>query len=187
MNTLASCNEKFCMILMLLNSVSYSTKAKTIFIANEKSELDWWQTAVFYEIYPRSFKDSDKNAVGDIKGIEEKAEYLKEIGVDCVWLSPIFKSPMADFGFDISDFYQVDSIYGTNEDLISLQKKLKSLGIRIILDFVPNHTSDEHEWFKKSVQKIDPYTDYYVWRDAKIDQNGWNLPPNNWVRLLKCL
>ncbi|XP_025411858.1 maltase 2-like [Sipha flava] len=183
MNTLASCNEKFCMILMLLNSVSYSTKAKTIFIANEKSELDWWQTAVFYEIYPRSFKDSDKNAVGDIKGIEEKAEYLKEIGVDCVWLSPIFKSPMADFGFDISDFYQVDSIYGTNEDLISLQKKLKSLGIRIILDFVPNHTSDEHEWFKKSVQKIDPYTDYYVWRDAKIDQNGWNLPPNNWQSL----
>ncbi|XP_025411875.1 maltase 2-like [Sipha flava] len=166
--------------LLLLNLTEYSARAKTIYLANEKTELDWWQTAVIYQIYTRSFKDNNGDGVGDLKGIEEKADHLKDIGVDCVWLSSIFKSPMADFGYDISDFNQVDATFGTMEDFMSLQKKLKSLGIKIILDFVPNHTSDEHEWFKKSEQKIDPYTDYYVWKSAKIHRNGFKELPNNW-------
>ncbi|XP_025411860.1 maltase 2-like isoform X2 [Sipha flava] len=150
---------------------------------DDKKDLDWWQTAVIYQIYPRSFKDFNGTGIGDLKGIEEKAEHFKDIGVDCVWLSPIFKSPMADFGYDISDFNQIDSTFGTIDDFISLHKRLKSLGIKIILDFVPNHSSDEHEWFKKSEQKIDPYTNYYVWKDAKIDENGLKIPPNNWQSL----
>ncbi|VVC30056.1 Glycoside hydrolase superfamily,Glycosyl hydrolase, family 13, catalytic domain [Cinara cedri] len=172
--------KQFCMVLLLLNLVDYFAKADNAIAKNENNELDWWQTAIFYQIYPRSFRDSNGDGVGDLKGIEEKAEHFKDIGVDCIWLSPIFKSPMADFGYDISDYNQIDSIFGTIDDFVSLKNKLKSLGLKIILDFVPNHSSDEHEWFTKSVQRIDPYTDYYVWKDAKIDVNGTKLPPNNW-------
>lgn len=136
------------MALLLLHLAEYFTKAKNSPIIDEKKKLDWWQTAVIYQIYPRSFKDSNGDGVGDLKGkcyiifnkkimlnyqifflgIEEKAEYFKEIGVDCIWLSPIFKSPMADFGYDISDYNDIDSIFGTIDDFISLKKKLKSLG-----------------------------------------------------------
>jgi len=172
------------MVLLLLNLAENFARAENNNrVASDRNELDWWQTAVFYQIYPRSFKDSNGDGVGDLKGIEEKVEHFKDLGVDCVWLSPIFKSPMADFGYDISDYNQIDSIFGTLDDFISLQKKLKSLDIKLILDFVPNHSSDEHEWFKKSVEKIDPFTDYYVWKDAKINADGSKEPPNNWQSL----
>ncbi|XP_065203783.1 maltase 2-like [Planococcus citri] len=151
---------------------------------NENPQLDWWQTSVIYQIYPRSFKDSNTDGIGDLKGIEEQASYFKDTGIGAVWLSPINKSPMIDMGYDISDFTAIDPIFGTMEDFVSLQKKLDSLGIKLILDFVPNHSSDQHEWFKKSVKKVNPYTNYYVWRDPK----GWlnetaPAPPNNWVSL----
>ncbi|XP_025200461.1 maltase 2-like [Melanaphis sacchari] len=171
------------MVLLILNLAEYIASSKNTPVTDDKTSLDWWQTAVFYQIYPRSFKDSNGDGIGDLKGIEEKAEHFKDIGVDCVWLSPIFKSPMADFGYDISDYNAIDSVYGTMDDFVSLHKKLKSLGIKIILDFVPNHSSDEHEWFEKSVKKIHPYTDYYVWRDAKYDTNNSRIPPNNWQSL----
>ncbi|KAL4097535.1 hypothetical protein QTP88_022295 [Uroleucon formosanum] len=171
------------MVLLLLNVAEYFTNAKNTCVEDENKSLEWWQTAVFYQVYPRSFKDSNGDGIGDLKGIEEKAEHFKDIGVDCVWLSPIFKSPMADFGYDISDYNKIDSVYGTMDDFVSLHKKLKSLGIKIILDFVPNHSSDEHEWFKKSVEKIMPYKDYYVWKDAKFDENNLRIPPNNWQSL----
>uniref|UniRef100_A0A2S2QF41 alpha-glucosidase n=1 Tax=Sipha flava TaxID=143950 RepID=A0A2S2QF41_9HEMI len=147
---------------------------------SDPQALDWWQTSVIYQVYPRSFKDSNGDGVGDLKGIEEMAEHFSETGIGAIWLSPIFKSPMADFGYDISDFINIDSTYGTMDDFVSLLNKLKSLGVRTLLDFVPNHSSDEHEWFKKSVEKITPYTDYYVWRDGKFDSNGNRMPPNNW-------
>ncbi|XP_069700379.1 maltase A1-like [Periplaneta americana] len=145
-----------------------------------KADLEWWQTAVFYQIYPRSFKDSDGDGIGDLKGITENFDHLKDIGVDGVWLSPIFPSPMADFGYDISDFRNIDPIFGTLEDFDALLAKANELGIKLILDFVPNHSSDEHEWFVKSLQKIDPYTDYYTWNDGKLDESGNRVPPNNW-------
>ncbi|XP_065203795.1 maltase 2-like [Planococcus citri] len=147
-----------------------------------EGELDWWQTAVIYQIYPRSFKDSNSNGIGDLKGIEEKAEYLKDLGIDAIWISPIFKSPMADMGYDVSDFKAIDPLFGTMTDFESLRDKLHSLGIKLTLDFVPNHSSDEHEWFIKSVQRIDPYTDYYVWQDPKAWINETTpVPPNNWI------
>ncbi|XP_050545176.1 maltase 2-like [Daktulosphaira vitifoliae] len=143
-------------------------------------KLDWWQKSVIYQVYPRSFKDSDEDGIGDLKGIEEMAEYFQYTGIGTIWLSPIFKSPMADFGYDISDFNDIDETFGTMDDFKNLLNKLKLLGVRLLLDFVPNHSSDEHEWFKKSIKRIDPYTNYYIWKDGKADENGNRIPPNNW-------
>jgi alpha-glucosidase len=141
---------------------------------------DWYDNAVFYQIYPKSFKDSDGNGTGDLKGITSKLQHLKDLGVDGTWLSPIFESPQKDGGYDISDFETVDPLFGTNEDLDELFKEAKKLGIKIILDFVPNHTSDKHDWFVKSEAGDAKYKDYYVWRDAKY-VNGQRIEPNNWV------
>ncbi|PNF21613.1 Maltase 2 [Cryptotermes secundus] len=152
----------------------------TIVAAQPRAELDWWQTAVFYQIYPRSFRDSDGDGIGDLKGITEKLEHLKDIGVGGVWLSPIFKSPMADFGYDISDFQNIDAMFGTMEDFDNLLEKAKEFDIKVILDFVPNHSSDEHEWFVKSAQNDVDYSDFYVWHDGKVLTNGTRVRPNNW-------
>ncbi|XP_055912516.1 maltase A2-like [Eupeodes corollae] len=146
------------------------------------AKMDWWEDASFYHIYPRSFKDSNGDGYGDINGITEKLEYLKEIGVTATWLSPVFKSPMVDMGYDISDFYDIDPLFGTMADFDRLIKKAKKLGIKIILDFVPNHSSEECEWFKKSVNREDGFDDFYVWADGKDDPKnpGKKLPPSNW-------
>ncbi|XP_065088378.1 alpha-glucosidase-like [Ochlerotatus camptorhynchus] len=138
--------------------------------------LDWWENGVFYQIYPRSFKDSNGDGVGDIAGILEKMDHLAELGVTGVWFSPLFKSPMKDFGYDISDFMDVDPTFGTLADLERLFAKAKELDIKVILDFVPNHTSDEHKWFQEALAGNISYVDYYVWKDGKA--NG--EPPNNW-------
>nr|XP_018917500.1 PREDICTED: maltase A3-like [Bemisia tabaci]XP_018917501.1 PREDICTED: maltase A3-like [Bemisia tabaci] len=142
--------------------------------------LDWWQTGVFYQIYPRSFKDSDGDGVGDLNGITEKVDYLKQLGITAVWLSPIFKSPMADFGYDISDYRNIEPLFGTLDDFEKLKNTLHLHGMKLILDFVPNHSSDEHEWFQNSVKNITPYRDYYVWKDGRFI-DGVRHPPNNWV------
>nr|CAD7263069.1 unnamed protein product [Timema shepardi] len=124
--------------------------------------------------------------LGHLPGIEEKLDYLKDIGVNGVWLSPIFRSPMADFGYDIANFTDIDPIFGTMDDFDDLIKKADTLGLRIILDFVPNHSSDEHEWFKKSIKKIDPFTDYYIWHDGKVNNvSGEIIPPNNWLSVFR--
>ena len=147
-----------------------------------KPEKDWYEAGVFYQIYPRSFKDSDGDGIGDIKGIIESLEHLKDLGVTGTWLSPVFKSPMKDFGYDIADFYNVDPTFGTNDDLKALFQKADELDIKIILDFVPNHSSNECEWFIKSEKREGGYDDWYVWRDAKgEDADGNKIPPSNWV------
>lgn len=120
----------------------------------------------------------------DIVGITEKLDYLKNIGITGAWLSPIFKSPMADFGYDIADYRQIHPEYGTMEDFENLMKKAKEIDMKIFLDFVPNHTSDEHEWFKKSEDRIEPYTNYYIWDDGiknTTNPTSRNLPPSNWL------
>jgi alpha-glucosidase len=151
----------------------------------QKPEKDWWETANFYQIYPRSFKDSNNDGIGDLRGIISKLPYLKELGVTATWLSPILKSPQVDFGYDIQDFFTVDEIFGTNEELEEMFQKAKELGIKIIMDFVPNHTSDKHQWFIDSVNRVGEYTDYYTWNNGKPNPDGGrNLPPNNWVRAL---
>lgn len=116
------------------------------------------------------------------KGIESKLPHLVDAGIDAFWISPVYASPMADFGYDISDFLGIDPIFGTMEDFDSLAATAKSLGLKLIMDYVPNHTSDEHEWFTKSLASEDPYTDYYVWHNGTVDETtGIVSPPNNWV------
>ena len=139
-------------------------------------ERCWWKEAVIYQIYPRSFKDSNGDGIGDLKGITEKLDYLKELGVDAVWISPFFKSPNADNGYDISDYRDIMDEFGTMEDFDEMQREMHRRGIRLIVDLVANHTSDEHPWFAESRRSRDnPYRDYYIWRDGK----GENAP-NNW-------
>lgn len=118
----------------------------------------------------------------NLKGIIQRLPYLKELGITATWLSPVFKSPMKDFGYDIADYYSVDPIFGTMTDMEELFSEALKYGIKIILDFVPNHSSEECEWFVKSIQKDPIYTDYYIWNDGIIDPvTGIRSPPNNWV------
>lgn len=129
-------------------------------------EKRWWHSSVVYQIYPRSFNDSNGDGIGDLKGIIEKLDYLKELGIDVIWLSPVYKSPNDDNGYDISDYYDIMDEFGTMEDMDNLLKEAKNRGIKIVMDLVVNHTSDEHKWFieaKKS--KDNEYRDYYIWRD----------------------
>jgi alpha-glucosidase len=140
----------------------------------------WWQTAVIYQIYPRSFADSDGDGIGDLKGVESRLESLQSLGIDAIWFSPFFKSPQKDAGYDVSDYKSIDPLFGSNEDFDKLLAKAKSLGIRIIVDLVPNHSSDQHELFQAAL-KAGPGSserDMYMFRDGK-GENG-ELPPNNW-------
>lgn len=142
---------------------------------------EWWQSAQFYQIYPRSFMDSNGDGIGDLAGITSRLNYLKDLGVTAVWLSPIYTSPMADFGYDIADFFDIQSEYGTLNDFDNLVQEANRLGLKVILDFVPNHSSDENEWFKKSVRRERGYEDYYVWHDGYTNESGVRVPPSNWV------
>ncbi|XP_069688710.1 maltase 2-like isoform X2 [Periplaneta americana] len=145
------------------------------------TEQEWWRHHVIYQIYPRSFKDSNGDGAGDLKGIESKLDYIVELGVKTIWLSPIYKSPMKDFGYDIEDFKDVDERFGTLQDFRDLVKAMRMRDLRLVMDLVPNHSSDQHEWFQKSLRKEDPYTDYYVWVPPKGFEDGKPIPPNNWL------
>jgi alpha-glucosidase len=138
----------------------------------------WWQTGVVYQIYPRSFQDSDGDGVGDLRGVLMRLDYLQQLGVDAIWLSPIYPSPMADFGYDVADYVGVDPLFGTLEDFDQLRAAAHERGIKLLLDLVPNHTSDEHAWFVQArASRENPYRDWYIWRDPAPDGG----PPNNWL------
>ena len=140
-------------------------------------ERRWWKEAVVYQIYPRSFMDSNGDGVGDLKGITEKLDYLKLLGIDVIWLSPIYQSPNDDNGYDISDYQEIMDEFGSMKDFDELLKEAHQRGIRLILDLVVNHTSDEHKWFVESrTSKDNPYRDYYIWREGREDGSL----PNNW-------
>ena len=137
----------------------------------------WWKEAVIYQIYPRSFMDSNGDGIGDLKGITAKLDYLKELGIDVIWLSPVYQSPNDDNGYDISDYQAIMEEFGTMEDFDEMLSEAHARGIKIVMDLVVNHTSDEHRWFVESRKAEDtPYRDYYIWREGKEG----NQPPNNW-------
>ena len=140
----------------------------------------WWQTAVIYQIYPRSFADGNGDGIGDLVGTTARLESLKTLGIDAIWFSPFFKSPQKDAGYDVADYTTIDPIFGTNEEFYALLAKAKSLGIRIIVDLVPNHSSDQHELFQKALKAApgSPEREMYVFRDGKGEKG--ELPPNNW-------
>src|SRR6478609_7576205 len=142
------------------------------------SEPAWWQRGAIYQIYPRSFADSNGDGVGDLKGITGRLDYLKALKVEGLWLSPIFTSPMADFGYDVSDYCDIDPVFGTLADLDELVAECHARELKLILDWVPNHSSDQHPWFQESRSSRDnPKRDWYVWRNAGPN----NGPPNNWI------
>lgn len=137
----------------------------------------WWRDGIIYQIYPRSFADGNGDGIGDLEGIIAHLDYLKDLGVDAIWLSPIYPSPDVDFGYDVADYLNIDPKFGTLETFDRLVKEAHERGIRVVLDLVLNHTSDQHPWFQESRKSRDnPYRDYYIWRDPK--PNG--APPNNW-------
>ncbi|CAL1541289.1 unnamed protein product [Lymnaea stagnalis] len=172
-------------VLVLLASTSGSLVSRQDDIAiatpDTTQNLTWWQTAIFYQVYPRSFKDSDGDGVGDIRGIISELDYLKDLGIDCVWLSPVYKSPMKDFGYDISDYKDIDHIFGSIDDFRDLISEIHNRDLKFITDFVPGHVSVEHEWFKRSVKRDGKYTNYFIWSDGKVLANGTRVPPNNWL------
>jgi alpha-glucosidase len=139
---------------------------------------DWWRRGIFYQVYPRSFQDSNGDGVGDLKGILRRLPYLRELGVDAFWLSPVYPSPMADFGYDISDYSGIDPLFGTMEDFEALVAAAHEAGLKLILDLVPNHTSDQHPWFIEArSSRENPKRNWYIWRDPKPGGG----PPNNWL------
>jgi len=144
------------------------------------SNNEWWRGGVIYQIYPRSYQDSNGDGVGDIPGITARLEHIARLGADGIWLSPVFKSPMKDFGYDISDYRDIDPLFGTLDDFRALVSHAHGLGLKVMVDQVLSHTSDQHPWFKESRSSQDnPKADWYVWADAKGDGN----PPNNWLSI----
>jgi alpha-glucosidase len=171
----ARCAVLFAVVLFLCASLTFAQQT-----AAGSQGRQWWQGAVFYEVYPRSFADSDNDGIGDLNGITSKLDYLKQLGVDAIWITPCFPSPQVDFGYDVADYENIDPMYGTLQDFDHLLSEANKRGIRVILDFVMNHTSDQHKWFLDSESSRDSaHRDWYIWRDGK----GPGQPPNNWLAL----
>ncbi|RYE58533.1 MAG: alpha-glucosidase, partial [Hyphomicrobiales bacterium] len=139
---------------------------------------EWWRGGVIYQVYPRSFQDSNGDGIGDLPGILDRLDYIASLGVDCIWLSPITQSPQADMGYDVSDYMQVDPLFGSLQDFDQLIERAHQLGLKVIMDQVVSHTSDQHPWFRESCfSRENAKADWYVWADANPD----GTPPNNWL------
>jgi alpha-glucosidase len=152
--------------------------------AGKQPSHEWWKEAIVYQIYPASFLDSNGDGLGDIPGIVSKLDYIQSLGVSALWLSPIFKSPQHDMGYDISDYRTIHAPYGSVEDVEEMIQGCHQRDIKVLLDLVVNHTSHEHEWFQESrSSKASPKRDWYIWRDAKYDSDGTRKPPNNWASI----
>jgi alpha-glucosidase len=165
-------------LLLVLSVFATAAMAQTTSKAVDAEGHQWWQHAVFQEIYPRSYMDSNNDGIGDLNGITSKMEYLKWLGVDVIWIAPCFPSPQVDFGYDVSDYENIDPMYGTLADFGRMEKVGKENKVGIVFDFVVNHTSDKHPWFVASASsKTGQYADWYIWKNGK----GNNQPPNNWI------
>jgi alpha-glucosidase len=169
----------FCLFLLVIAfSLSLIAQQDT---NSFQTNPNWWKNAVIYEIYPRSFQDSNGDGIGDLNGITSRLDYLQALGVNAIWITPIYPSPQVDFGYDISDYTAIDPKYGTMTDFDRLAAEARKRNIGIIMDLVLNHTSDKHPWFVESASsRSNPKADWYVWRDPKI-VNGHREPPNNWI------
>ena len=173
----------------LLSAVAFAqTPTALKAAATPTNDPTWWKHAVIYEIYPRSFQDSNGDGIGDLNGITQRLDYLQKLGVDAIWISPMFPSPQVDFGYDVSDYQNVDPQYGTLADFDLLVAEAKARNIRVILDMVLNHTSDKHQWFIDAASsRTNPKHDWYVWSDGKPgtgpNAHEGRVPPNNWISL----
>ncbi len=186
--------KEYALIIALLARI-WATAAELLFIliiyliyqyrkvGHKKVKKAWWKEAVVYQIYPKSFCDSNGDGIGDIAGITGKLDYLQELGVNVLWLSPVYESPNVDNGYDISDYRKIQAVFGTMEEFDRMLEEIHRRGMKLVMDLVVNHTSDRHAWFLESRKSTDnPYRDYYIWRKGKKDEKtGETLPPNNWV------
>jgi alpha-glucosidase len=184
-NSIASC----AIILLFVTTATFAAgqtapakHAPSASGTSTASERDWWKNAVIYEIYPRSFQDTNGDGVGDLNGITARLDYLKDLGVDAIWLTPCYPSPQVDFGYDVSDYEAIDPQYGTMADFDHLVAEASKRHIRILMDMVMNHTSDQHKWFLESrSSRTNPYRDWYMWHDGKGETaTDKGAPPNNW-------
>jgi alpha-glucosidase len=163
-----------------MNAYTKDTAMTSSVTSALKSDKDWWRGAVIYQIYPRSFQDSNGDGIGDLKGITDRLEHIARLGADAIWISPFFTSPMKDFGYDVSNYVDVDPMFGTLADFDGLIAEAHRLGVRVMIDLVMSHTSDQHPWFVESRSSRDnPKADWYVWSDGKPD----GTPPNNWLSI----
>ncbi len=166
-----------CVSVLPLSAQDTTPAASSSQQVSQNSSDPWWKNAVIYEIYPRSFQDSNGDGIGDINGITSRLDYLKDLGIDAIWITPMYPSPQVDFGYDIADYEAIDPQYGTMADFDHMVSEAKRLNIRVIMDYVPNHTSDQNKWFLESrSSRTNPKRDWYIWRDGK----GPGKPPNNW-------
>ncbi len=157
-----------------------NVQTKATAFETTKAASDWWRGGVIYQVYPRSFQDSNGDGIGDLKGITQRLGYIASLGVDAIWISPFFKSPMKDFGYDVSDYRDVDPMFGTMADFKELLDQAHSHGLKVMIDLVLSHTSDQHPWFSESrASRDNPKSDWYVWADPKPD----GTPPNNWLSI----
>ncbi|XP_059263810.1 neutral and basic amino acid transport protein rBAT-like [Mustela nigripes] len=161
-------------------SVLVLTVATIAIIAVSPKCLDWWQAGPIYQIYPRSFKDSDQDGNGDLRGIQEKLDYIASLNIKTIWITSFYKSSLKDFRHGVEDFQEIDPIFGTMKDFEDLVAAIHDKGLKLIIDFIPNHTSDKHAWFQLSRNRTGKYTDYYIWHDCRHD-SGTTTPPNNWL------
>uniref|UniRef100_A0A6J0UDC0 Amino acid transporter heavy chain SLC3A1 n=1 Tax=Pogona vitticeps TaxID=103695 RepID=A0A6J0UDC0_9SAUR len=157
--------------------------ATAAIIAMSPKCLSWWQASPIYQIYPRSFKDSNKDGNGDLKGIQEKLDHIQYLNIKTVWITSFYKSALKDFGYGIEDFQEIDPMFGTMKDFENLVASIHEKGLKVIMDLIPNHTSDKHKWFQLSRNRTGKYTDYYIWHDC-THVNGSTIPPNNWVSIV---
>jgi len=174
--------ESCTLVLFLAAGACFAIGQTAPALKASEGERDWWKNAVIYEIYPRSFQDSNGDGIGDLNGITERLDYLQDLGVDAIWLTPCYPSPQVDFGYDISDYKSIDRQYGTLADFDRLVAEARKRDIRILMDMVMNHTSDQHEWFLQSrSSRENPYRDWYMWHDGKGQTAAdKGAPPNNW-------
>ncbi|XP_043255115.1 maltase 1-like [Colletes gigas] len=147
----------------------------------QSSGKEWWETALVYQIWPRGFQDTDGNGEGDLKGIISRLDYLNDLGIDVIWLNPVYPSPLIDSGYDISNYTDINPLFGSLEQFDELVKEAHHRDVKVMLDIVPNHSSDVHKWFLQSIDNIHPYNNYYVWSNGSIDESDARTPPNNWV------
>jgi alpha-glucosidase len=182
MQTLATVTAALWLGTAALNAQKQNAAAASALPAAHESEQNWWRNAIIYEIYPRSFQDSNGDGIGDLNGITQRLDYLQKLGIDAIWLTPVYPSPQVDFGYDISDYKNIDPAYGTLQDFDRLVAEAGKRHIRILMDMVMNHTSDKHEWFIQSrSSRTNPYRDWYVWHDGKGETStNKGAPPNNW-------
>ncbi|XP_026808057.1 maltase A3-like [Rhopalosiphum maidis] len=177
-------NSYWLIVFVSFTSVSYGEEEIIYPVTNSKN--DWWSNTIIYQVYPRSFKDSDNDGIGDLKGITEELDHFVDLGIEIVWINPIFKSPMYDMGYDVENYTTIDPMFGSMEDFEELISEMNKRNLKLIIDFVPNHSSDQCEWFLKSIKKEGKYDEYYVWRNASNQDQLSNTsitptPPNNWL------